>query len=85
MRKSDIENACISGIGVDGRDVARVARNRRVIHLRHSWQYADGRVIDGVTRAWRRLSQLEANRSGKSIEVYTAGGNMLAHVTPEEA
>lgn len=82
MLKRDIENATISGIGVDGPDVARLSRNGRVMTLRHSWNGADGRVIDGVTRAWRAWAERQMQRTGQSVEVYTRGGHCLAQVEP---
>ncbi|MHB8564707.1 MAG: hypothetical protein ACYDDA_12355 [Acidiferrobacteraceae bacterium] len=85
MKKRQIENATLSGIGVSGLDVARMSRNGRVMHLRHSWpQSTDGRILDGVRRAWLTMAQRQANHLRRSVEVYTHDGSMLAQVQPEE-
>lgn len=68
--KRDIENAAVSGLSVDGRDVARVSRDGRTVTLRHSWpEGTDGRVWAGVIGAARRLA-----RDVGATEVYAARG-----------
>lgn len=86
MNKTDIRNAAISGIPLNGSDVATISRNRRTMTLRHVWsEDTDGRVIDGVSRAWRREARRVANTTGKPVEVYSKEGSMLDEIEPDKA
>ena len=66
MLKAAIQNAAISGLPLDGHDVARVSRSRKWITLRHSWP----NNTDGLRRAYCDLAQRLANASGRAIAVY---------------
>ena len=84
MTKREIENRAIAGLPLYGCDVARVRRDARVITLRHVWgERVDGRVLDGVRRAYLTLARALAHRTGRSVEVYAAQGFMLDQIDPE--
>ena len=89
MTKSDIENAALAGLPLDGRDVARVRRSRNrpctVITYRHVWRDdTDGRVWAALHRAVARLAQGIADAERVSVEVYSAHGCMLEQYAQED-
>ncbi len=84
MGKSKIEDCAVSGLPLDGHDVARVGRNGRVVTLRHVWpDNTDARVWDGVRRAAHRLAQETVNRTGRRIDLMSAHGDTLDQFSPE--
>jgi hypothetical protein len=82
--KDRIEDRAIAGLPIDPHAVAAVSRDRRVITLRHAWpENVDGRVWDGVRRAYQRLAREIANSTGRGVEVYAKQGYMLDAISPE--
>jgi len=77
MTKKEIEIACLYGSSrLTGADVVKRNRaNRYVLTYRHCWpDDADGRVIDGVTRAAWRLAREIADKAGTAVEIYDPRG-----------
>lgn len=84
MKKRQLEIRAESGLRLEGRDVARVSRRGDVITLRHRWaEHCDARVWDAVRRAFLHLAQEQANRMGRSVEVYDPRGWLLEQIHPE--
>jgi hypothetical protein len=82
-RKSDIENAGLSGMPVAFADVARVSRSKRVVTLRHVWaESCDGRIWSAVRLAVSRGAQDLADSTGRTVEVYSARGHMISAHEP---
>lgn len=81
--KSRIENQAISGMPIDGRDVAVVSRDRRTVRLRHVWpDDVDARVWHGVREAFMDLATDLARETRHPVEVYAKEGYMLEQVRP---
>jgi hypothetical protein len=83
-RKADIERAAESGLPVEFSDVARVSRTQRVVTLRHVWpEHGDDRIWSGVRCAFGRGAQKIADRTGKSVEVYSVHGDLISCIEPD--
>lgn len=74
-RKRDLENAALSGLPIDGRDVVRVSRTGRCVTYRHAWaEDCDARIWHGVSQAAREIARDVARRTGRSVAIYASGG-----------
>ena len=81
MKKVAIEDRAISGLKLNGEDVAALSRNGKHLTLRHVWpESVDARVWDGVRRAFMSWAQEIADASGKSVEIYSKHGDLLEQV-----
>lgn len=89
MTKREIENVGIGGgIGgdtrLDGSDVASLGKNN-TITLRHVWpDDTDARVWHAVKSAFMNMARGIAKATGKSVEVYSKHGFMIAQVEPRD-
>jgi hypothetical protein len=73
--KTEIEGRAISGQRLQGQDVARLSRDRKIMRLRHVWpEGTDGRVWAGVRRAFMAWAHEIADQTGKPVEIYAKEG-----------
>jgi len=85
MKKEQIRDAALSGLPLQGYDVAAKMRGGGALKLRHAWRDdEDSRVWDGVRRAFTRLAQLVADTTGGPVKVYTKQGRVVTKVFPGE-
>ena len=85
MNKRQVVNCGISGLALEGSDVVRVKRGSKgsVLVQRHRWSESDdGRALSAVSRAGKGLAQEIADRTGRSVEIYTRDGHMLYQIHP---
>jgi methyl coenzyme M reductase subunit C-like uncharacterized protein (methanogenesis marker protein 7) len=83
LTKAKIIDRAIAGLPLSGTDVATVSRSARSLVMRHAWKDTDdGRVLDGIRRAARRLAQDLADASGRSVSIYNSNHNLIDEVHP---
>lgn len=84
LSKKAIEDRAISGLRVNGEDVASVNRKYGSLTLRHVWpDNIDARVWDGVRKAYVRLARDLANLSSKRVDVYSKHGDQIDQISPD--
>jgi hypothetical protein len=84
--KKVIQDRAISGLTIQGSDVASVTKLKggASITLRHVWpDSTDARVWDGVRRAYVRLARDLANAYGKPVDVYSKHGDQIDQISPD--
>jgi hypothetical protein len=84
ISKKIIEDRAISGLSLQGEDVATVGRKYASLTLRHVWSdNVDGRVWDGIRKAYTRLARDLANSLGRRIDVYSKRGDQIDQISPD--
>lgn len=81
--KKRIIEAALAGMELPGVAVASRSSTGRVLTMRHIWKDTeDGRVLDAVKRSYLRYAREQMVRLGKSVEVYSREGFMIAEMVP---